>query len=85
MYDVLLKDPQHREKAKALHQLARVLIACQEDEQALIVLRQALLIWKISLASQHPDLILCGKDIVRLYWRQIQRYVLKGKVSHGMN
>ena len=85
MYDHLLQDPQHREKAKALHQLARVLIACQHDQQALIVLRQTLYIWKITLAAQHPDLMLCKKDIVHLHWRQIQRFVRKRKISHKEN
>ena len=77
MYDQVLTDPEHHDKAKAFHLLARIVIARQDDQQALLYLRKAFQIWKVTLVAQHPDLILCMKDIVRLYWRKIRRSITK--------
>jgi hypothetical protein len=80
IYDKFLSAPQHRDRAKALHLLGRIYVVRQDDQNALIVFRQTLQTWKVTLRPGHPDLILCMKDMARLYWRQVQRSL--GKVKH---
>lgn len=71
----MFPDRYHRDTAKAIYVLAQIHVAGQHDAEALIYLRQAFTIWNATLVGRHPYLEACRKDIVRLFWRQLQRSV----------
>lgn len=79
MYDKFLAEPQHRDKAKVTHLLGRIYVARQDDKKALFLFQQAMQIWKATLRPQHPDLLICTKDLARLHWRRLQRSLEKIK------